>query len=213
LTTREVPPVATWLLTQFVTGNLRESLLGDLFEEYQAGRTVGWYWRETLAALFVSMRISLRSNVGRLLSCRGMRPLLAPIAQALLLIWIVVLSEQYRQHCPTIPTLLRSSIVLMVCAGMVQIAIALLVWLGPLRRHVGGHPRSRLTRFSVTVFAAVGFSSGALTWAGTDSCAMGPPACSSPTVVSSCAHRADAGLGGRPSVEHEGRQECPSPCR
>jgi hypothetical protein len=43
-------------LNQFVGGAGKESLLGDLFEEYQAGRTTGWYWRETVVALFISMR-------------------------------------------------------------------------------------------------------------------------------------------------------------
>jgi hypothetical protein len=208
-----VPSLATWLLKNFVTSNRKESLLGDLFEEYQSGRTAGWYWRETLVALLVSMRASTQRIVGRLLSCRGTRASLALVAQSLLLIFIVVLSEEYRQHCPTASTSLRGSVVLMLCAGIIQIAIVLLVWLRPLRRHVGVHARSRLTRFSVTAFAAVGLGSGALTWAGTASCAISSGVCASASVVSACTHRDEAFMEGQPSVEHEEPQECPSPCR
>ena len=60
MTGRTPPAVAAWLLNQFVGGAGKESLLGDLFEEYQAGRTTGWYWRETVVALLISMRRGAR---------------------------------------------------------------------------------------------------------------------------------------------------------
>lgn len=57
---REPPFLAAWLLDRLVTWDRKEALLGDLFEEYQAGRTAGWYWRETFVALLISMRGAAR---------------------------------------------------------------------------------------------------------------------------------------------------------
>lgn len=187
MTTREVPALATWLLSQFVSGKQRDSLLGDLFEEYQAGRTAGWYWRETLVALFVSMQ----RGAHRLCSCRGAQSIAVLLTQCLVFAGIVLLSEEYRQRCPTPPALWSGSIVLMLSAGMAQIAIALVARLSPPRRHVRATPRSRLVRLSVAVFAAIGFSGGALTWASTALCSMDPPVCASSPVVHSCARRGE----------------------
>lgn len=183
MTIRKVPTLPTWLLNRFVSGNRREALLGDLFEEYQAGRTAGWYWWETFVALFVSIR---RQACG-LFSCRGAQSILALTTQAVLFIWIVTLSEEYRQHCATLPTLLSGLIVPTLCADVVLIAIAVVVWLSPLRRHIRINPRSGLLRLSVAVFAAIGLSGGALTWASTAFCSVDPSGCSSSSAVRSCA--------------------------
>jgi hypothetical protein len=48
---RTPPRVATWLLKRFGPEYQRDSLLGDLFEEYQRGRSRAWYWRQAGAAL------------------------------------------------------------------------------------------------------------------------------------------------------------------
>jgi hypothetical protein len=198
MTIRKVPALPTWLLNQFVSGNRREALLGDLFEEYQAGRTTGWYWWETLVALFLSIRRHARG----LFSCGGTQSTLALSAQALLFVWIVTLSAQYRQHCSISPTLLSAPIIPILCAGVVLIAIAVVAWLSPLRRHIRISARSGLVRLSVAVFAAIGLSGGALTWASTASCSMSPPVCSSSSVVNSCAPRGGKRPEGRPSIAH-----------
>jgi hypothetical protein len=50
-----IPPrLATWLLKHFAPTYRRDSLLGDLLEEYQDGRSAAWYWRQTGAALLIS---------------------------------------------------------------------------------------------------------------------------------------------------------------
>jgi hypothetical protein len=47
-----VPPaLATWLLSRLLTGEKSESLIGDLMEQYQRGRSRVWYWRQTVSAL------------------------------------------------------------------------------------------------------------------------------------------------------------------
>jgi hypothetical protein len=61
----EPPPLATWILEHGIPGAYDEALVGDLLEEFRAGRLDGWYWRQAVAAGFVgwlnylSMRRSL----------------------------------------------------------------------------------------------------------------------------------------------------------
>jgi hypothetical protein len=43
---QQPPRVATWLAQRLVSGPRRESLLGDLIEQYRQGRSRSWYWRQ-----------------------------------------------------------------------------------------------------------------------------------------------------------------------
>lgn len=179
MTTREPPPFAAWLLTTFVTTRRGESLLGDLFEEYQTGRTPAWYWRETLVALLIAALCEGRS----LLSRRTAQVFVALGAYSALPVWFFVLSEQY-PHCPAPPLLPSGSIVLVTCTAA-AIAIACMLWQSlRLRPGIG---RPRLLRLSIVAFAAIGFSGGAVTWAaGTTFCSPDGPACSSSYEMASC---------------------------
>ncbi len=56
MTRRAPPSFATWLLDHFGDRYRRESLVGDLAEEYQRGRSSAWYWRQVLCALAASGR-------------------------------------------------------------------------------------------------------------------------------------------------------------
>ncbi len=52
---RPVPALPTWLLLRF--GPPDESFVGDLAEEYTAGRSRAWYWRQVISAIaLLSMR-------------------------------------------------------------------------------------------------------------------------------------------------------------
>ncbi len=53
MTAQQPPRVATWLAQRLVSGSRRESLLGDLIEQYRQGRSGRWYWRQVLAAILV----------------------------------------------------------------------------------------------------------------------------------------------------------------
>ena len=53
MTGQQPPWVATWLAQRLVSGPRRESLLGDLIEQYRQGRSGIWYWRQVLAAILV----------------------------------------------------------------------------------------------------------------------------------------------------------------
>jgi hypothetical protein len=50
---RTPPRLAAWLVKHFGPAYHRESLVGDLQEEYQNGRTPAWYWRQAGSALLI----------------------------------------------------------------------------------------------------------------------------------------------------------------
>ena len=56
---RTPPRSATWLLKHLGPRYRRESLVGDLFEEYQRDRTRAWYWWQTAAAVLMGVRVRL----------------------------------------------------------------------------------------------------------------------------------------------------------
>jgi hypothetical protein len=51
MTERMPPRSALWLLKHFASARYRESLAGDLIEQYARGRSRGWCWRQVLAAM------------------------------------------------------------------------------------------------------------------------------------------------------------------
>jgi hypothetical protein len=77
---KQPPKVATHLL--MCLGPEDESLTGDLFEEYGAGRSRLWYWRQVLSAILVGAAGDLRNH--RRLAVR-----------AVLLGWVVLIPWFY----------------------------------------------------------------------------------------------------------------------
>jgi hypothetical protein len=55
MSTLQPPTVATWLLEHLQSSANKESLAGDLFEEYRQGRSRVWYWKQVLAAITVGL--------------------------------------------------------------------------------------------------------------------------------------------------------------
>lgn len=45
------PALANWMLDHLTPAGHDDALAGDLLEEYRAGRSVAWYWRQVLGAL------------------------------------------------------------------------------------------------------------------------------------------------------------------
>ena len=45
------PALATWLLTKLASGDKRESMIGDLIEQHQRGRSSAWYWRQAIGVI------------------------------------------------------------------------------------------------------------------------------------------------------------------
>jgi hypothetical protein len=59
---QQPPVIATWLAQRLVAGPRRESLLGDLIEQYRQGRSGVWYCRQVLAAILVGNVHVLATN-------------------------------------------------------------------------------------------------------------------------------------------------------
>jgi hypothetical protein len=53
------PELANWLLAKLVPGEKRESMIGDLIEQHQRGRSSAWYWRQTIGAIATSFAVEL----------------------------------------------------------------------------------------------------------------------------------------------------------
>src|SRR5437868_4497463 len=56
------PRLADWLLCRLASGPKRQSLIGDLHEQFQRRQSVAWYWRQTLRALGLSVWWDIRHH-------------------------------------------------------------------------------------------------------------------------------------------------------
>jgi hypothetical protein len=54
------PTLAAWMLRNFMPGESNEALAGDLHEEFCAGRSAAWYWRQVLSAMLIRGAHALR---------------------------------------------------------------------------------------------------------------------------------------------------------
>jgi hypothetical protein len=59
------PTVATWLLVRFGSPRNREVVAGDLSEQFQAGRSASWYWRQALSAVALGAITDIRGHKAR----------------------------------------------------------------------------------------------------------------------------------------------------
>jgi len=95
------PKRATWLLEHAGSRYRRESLAGDLIEEYRAGRSDAWYWRQVLWAIAASVGHAVRAVL--------------PAWLALLTWWGVLLLFSFLWNGP--PSFLRSTRASIGCTG------------------------------------------------------------------------------------------------
>ena len=71
MTLKPTTRIATWFLNRFGSDTQDETVMGDLFEQYQRGRGSIWYWRQVLSivytGLFREFRGDRRGYIGELL--------------------------------------------------------------------------------------------------------------------------------------------------
>jgi hypothetical protein len=56
------PKLAIYLLYRFGSPYHRESLAGDLIEQFQSGRSTRWVWRQVLSAILTARMRSMESK-------------------------------------------------------------------------------------------------------------------------------------------------------
>jgi hypothetical protein len=76
--TSKPPRMAHWLLEQWANSPTRESLIGDLLEQYQRGRPAAWFWRQTVRAVIASLAADVRQHKGLAISVVALSTYLLP---------------------------------------------------------------------------------------------------------------------------------------
>jgi len=61
--TRRPPAIAAWVLKTFGSGPMIDVLLGDLSEEYEAGRSRTWFWWQVCVAIPVTFAQDVRAHI------------------------------------------------------------------------------------------------------------------------------------------------------
>jgi hypothetical protein len=95
---RNPPRVADWLLARFASGPQRESLIGDLLEQYQRGRSASWYWRQTIGAIVIGAVAEAWQHKGLAISVVALGIYLPQIYMFLHINWIGRLDQLWYPH-------------------------------------------------------------------------------------------------------------------
>jgi hypothetical protein len=182
MSTRIPPRIATWLLERLGPGYRNESLVGDLFEEYQLGHTRAWYWHQAVVATWIGGTVRLRRALQHLASSA----LLRVLTEAAGLLGVLALSQQFRHACVasgTLPDLL--SIVALLAAIGLCVSFGLYWSLSTkfrFRRATAARSGTSIRRL-MSVFALTALSAGTLAWAG--AAQRTPQRCTIPLTASS----------------------------
>jgi hypothetical protein len=188
---RKPPALATWLLQHLGSGYHRESLAGDLFEEYQNGRSRQWYWQQAAAAVCAGgMR-----RVGLLLARVVGNTLLRFLTEAAALLGVLALAQQSWQFCsihalwaPSAILTLVGTIALVLSVGFyLSLTVGRPMRSDPARNNSERRKQKPFNR-RMAAFALTALSAGTLTWASTSSegrCGARPCACSGSVTTNS----------------------------
>jgi hypothetical protein len=87
--------VALWLLTHCVSGISRDSVVGDLLEQYAAGRSRTWFWRQTFVTIVLSFATAAWSHRWMAFSVLLVDQMLAPLYMRLLSHWTAVVHSAW----------------------------------------------------------------------------------------------------------------------
>ena len=155
---RSPPAVATWLLAHFASDYQRDSLVGDLIEQYHHGASRFWYWKQVVAALLVASAKVLRP----VSAVWAARILLRVAAESVAVTGLVSLFfELRRADGPA--DLFRSALIACI------VLLASIASLGFHASVAGGLRKQRHPAIKrlLAPFAAIALSVATLTWAGT----------------------------------------------
>lgn len=149
MTVRSPPRLATWLLEELGNSGRLEELVGDLIEEFAAGRSQLWYWRQTSGALLEDLRQTLRIHATSFLAA-------VLVGYALTSIWVfangVAFGTLYQSlDASRHPDVLSRFLGLRAAQASNTILVFVSAWL-VMRIH-RAHPRAVLMTFVAAVIA------------------------------------------------------------
>jgi hypothetical protein len=99
MTIKTPPRVATWLLHHLGPRYHGDSLAGDLFEEYQQGRSRTWYWRQVIVAVGIGRALRFAVMLPRLAASALVRLLIVTALTAGTLAWAAGASHVATTQC------------------------------------------------------------------------------------------------------------------
>jgi hypothetical protein len=168
---RVPPKLALWLLKSWGSPYHRESLAGDLIEQYQEGRSRAWCWRQVAVAILAARARSVRAMPWAAM-CRMPSRLFAEVAAVLAL--TVIADQARRTH--TLAHVLSESFIATVAALITMAMVGFLV-----STRVGKRKRTpAAVNALMLVFGVIALGLGTITWADTLRGGVDPvPTCSS----------------------------------
>jgi hypothetical protein len=181
--THRVPPrMATWFLRRLGPAYQRESLAGDLHEEYQLNRSRAWYWWQVFVAVSVGRMAGTRKLLERL-SAVARRARVKRLAtstvlrlstEAAALLGAIALTDQIHVTCPLDRTTdagwmatLLGGVGLCLSVGLYLSLCRPAATPGPAAQKQRARPvrKGAPIRRLIGVFAVTALSAGTLTWA------------------------------------------------
>jgi hypothetical protein len=169
---RVPPALASWLLEHWGSAYHGESLAGDLIEQYQEGRSRGWYWKQVIAAILIARWRFIRAMPWTT-AARVLSRCLAEAAAVLVL--TVVVDRARRTH--SLAEMMNHTFIGILVA---LIAVALIAFLASNRSDTR-KPGHGVLNALMLAFGLIALGVGTLTWAHTtrsDACPT--PACMCP---------------------------------
>lgn len=154
---RMPPKLASWLLEHCGPSFHGHSLQGDLFEQYQEGRSHAWYWRQVAAAVWIARLRFIRTmpwmGTARVLS-REFALL------AFLLAGITIADRGRRAH--SMAEMLSPNFLCTLAVLMAAAVVGLLIWSVTAK----GQRSGAALRVLMWAFGVMALGAGTLTWAG-----------------------------------------------
>ena len=96
------PKLAMYLLDRFGSPYHRESLAGDLIEQFQNGRSTRWFWQQVLSAVLAARMRDLESKQWAAIAKRALRFINAIMLAAALALGVGTLTraDSPQETCP-----------------------------------------------------------------------------------------------------------------
>jgi O-antigen ligase len=158
MTQRSPPRLATWILLHVASDYRHDSLIGDLIEEFEHGKTRVWYWKQVFAALGVTGAKRLRTA----LTGSAANSMLRVAAESLAVTGLVSLAFEMRRASEPATVVLPE----LVAATALLCLVTSLCLSAPIRPKPHAKLKAAIKRL-LAALAVITLSTATLTWAGT----------------------------------------------